>query len=58
MTFKGRITYSRTEIEVERAAMELLKTIEAKKNEVSLPAIGFDIEWRASFRKGLLCVFY
>ncbi|GMN62828.1 hypothetical protein TIFTF001_031914 [Ficus carica] len=52
MTFKGRITYSRTEIEVERAAMELLKIIEAKKNEVSLPAIGFDIEWRASFRKG------
>ncbi|EXB50506.1 Werner Syndrome-like exonuclease [Morus notabilis] len=52
MTFRGRITYSRTAVEVERAAMQLLKTIEAKKSEGSQAAIGFDIEWRASFRKG------
>ncbi|XP_062109224.1 3'-5' exonuclease [Humulus lupulus] len=53
MKFLGPIKYSRTEVDVERASMEVLKIVEAKKKEVGQVAIGFDIEWRASFRKGV-----
>ncbi|KAH7515966.1 hypothetical protein FEM48_Zijuj10G0084300 [Ziziphus jujuba var. spinosa] len=44
MKFAGQITYSRTVVEVEAAAMELLKTVEAKNREVG--------EWRPTFKKG------
>ncbi|XP_060674737.1 DNA-directed RNA polymerases IV and V subunit 4 isoform X3 [Ziziphus jujuba] len=44
MKFGGQITYSRTVVEVEAAAMELLKTVEAKNREVG--------EWRPTFKKG------
>ncbi|KAH7511694.1 hypothetical protein FEM48_Zijuj12G0006000 [Ziziphus jujuba var. spinosa] len=44
MEFGGQITYSRTVVEVEAAAMELLKTVEAKNREVG--------EWRPTFKKG------
>ncbi|KAH7511693.1 hypothetical protein FEM48_Zijuj12G0004200 [Ziziphus jujuba var. spinosa] len=43
MIFGGQITYSRTVVEVEAAAMELLKTVEAKNREVG--------EWRPTFKK-------
>ncbi|KAI3511578.1 hypothetical protein L1887_18733 [Cichorium endivia] len=53
MAFKGHIVYSRTLPEVEKAADELLKFIETKKKDGGHPAIGFDIEWRPSFKKGV-----
>ncbi|KAM6565372.1 hypothetical protein CsatA_024500 [Cannabis sativa] len=53
MKFLGAIKYSRTNVDVERASMEILKIVEAKKMEVGKVAIGFDIEWRASFVKGV-----
>ncbi|XP_060669670.1 uncharacterized protein LOC107428937 isoform X2 [Ziziphus jujuba] len=43
MKFAGQITYSRTVVEMEAAAMELLKTVEAKNREVG--------EWRPTFKK-------
>lgn len=52
MKFGGQITYSRTAVEVEKAAMEVLKTLEAKKNEMGQNAVGFDIEWKPTFRRG------
>ncbi|PON95469.1 DNA polymerase [Trema orientale] len=33
--------------------MEVLKILESKKSEVGQVAVGFDIEWRASFRRGI-----
>ncbi|KAK9901442.1 hypothetical protein M0R45_002126 [Rubus argutus] len=53
MTFEGQITYSRTAVEVEKAAMEVLKTLEAKKNEMDKNAVGFDIEWKPTFKRGV-----
>ncbi|KAK9901438.1 hypothetical protein M0R45_002124 [Rubus argutus] len=53
MTFEGQITYSRTAVEVEKAAMEVLKTQEAKKNEMDKNAVGFDIEWKPTFKRGV-----
>ncbi|KAF3456638.1 hypothetical protein FNV43_RR01292 [Rhamnella rubrinervis] len=53
MKFGGVITYSRTAFEVEAAAMELLKTFQAKKTEVGQAALGFDIEWRPTFKRGV-----
>lgn len=52
MKFGGQIIYSRTPVEVEKAAMKLLKTIEARKKEVGQIAVGFDIEWRPIFKRG------
>ncbi|KAL4583304.1 hypothetical protein LXL04_007874 [Taraxacum kok-saghyz] len=53
MTFKGHIVYSRTFLEVEKAADELLKFIELKKRDGIRLVIGLDIEWRTYFRKGV-----
>ncbi|KAJ0957875.1 putative DNA helicase [Helianthus annuus] len=53
MTFKGHIVYSRTFSEVEKAADELLRFVETKNSDGSRAAIGFDIEWRPSFKKGV-----
>lgn len=52
MKFGGQITYSRTAVEVEAAALELLKTVEANNREVGQAAFGFDIEWSPTFKKG------
>lgn len=52
MAFKGHIVYSRTFPEVEKAADELLKFVELKKKDGGRAIIGFDVEWRPSFRKG------
>ena len=46
--------YSYTEAEVEKAAMGLLKILEIKKKEMGQVTIGFDIEWKPSFQRGLL----
>ncbi|KAI7741988.1 hypothetical protein M8C21_014723 [Ambrosia artemisiifolia] len=53
MTFKGHIVYSRTFLDVEKAADELLRFVETKNSDGSRAAIGFDIEWRPSFKKGV-----
>ncbi|KAL8204638.1 hypothetical protein R6Q57_010261 [Mikania cordata] len=52
MTFKGHIVYSRTFSEVEKAADELLKFVESKNSDGNRVVIGFDIEWRPTFKKG------
>ena len=52
LKFGGRVTYSRTTVEVEKAAMEILKTVNAKKNELGQNAVGFDIEWKPTFKRG------
>ncbi|XVF29018.1 hypothetical protein REPUB_Repub15cG0083800 [Reevesia pubescens] len=54
LRFGGQILYSRTEAEVEKAAMELLKILEIKKKEMGQVRIGFDIEWKPSFQRGIL----
>lgn len=40
-------------MEVEKAARELLQSLEAKQGEMGQVIVGFDIEWRPSFRRGL-----
>ncbi|PKI62777.1 hypothetical protein CRG98_016836 [Punica granatum] len=52
MAFGGRILYSRTTVEVEKSAAELLKKINALKRLTDQVTIGFDIEWRPTFRRG------
>lgn len=58
MRFGGRILYSKTAKDVDRRAMQLLKVLETKRNESGKAIVGFDIEWRPSFRKGtyFLCL--
>ncbi|KAK6161694.1 hypothetical protein DH2020_005075 [Rehmannia glutinosa] len=51
--FGGRIIYSRTVEEVERAAKELLDFVEAKKRKEGQCILGLDIEWRPTFRRGV-----
>ncbi|KAF8402155.1 hypothetical protein HHK36_013107 [Tetracentron sinense] len=55
MNFGGQIIYCRTVTEVERATMELLEIIEAKKRNMDEVFLGFDIEWRPTFRRGAAC---
>lgn len=52
MKFCGKIMYSRTFNDVEKAVTKFLKIIEEKKREMMQIAIGFDIEWKPTFRKG------
>lgn len=54
MKFGGRILYSRTSIEVEKAAKELLQNLELEKTESGQVVLGLDIEWRPTFKKGQL----
>ncbi|KAB1213580.1 Werner Syndrome-like exonuclease [Morella rubra] len=53
MRFGGRILYSRTAIEVDKAAKELLQNLEAGKRESGHVVLGFDIEWRPTFKRGV-----
>ncbi|XP_018844066.1 Werner Syndrome-like exonuclease isoform X1 [Juglans regia] len=53
MKFGGRILYSQTSIEVEKAAKELLKNLELEKRESGQVVLGLDIEWRPTFKKGV-----
>lgn len=52
MSFKGRVIYSRTINEVEKSAVELLNFVEEKKRKEGNVALGFDIEWKPTFRRG------
>ncbi|CAN1334269.1 3'-5' exonuclease [Linum perenne] len=54
INFGGRISYSRTSMEVEMAARELLRSLEAKRRESGQVAVGFDIEWKPTFKRGAL----
>ncbi|KAL9332843.1 hypothetical protein ACSQ67_002453 [Phaseolus vulgaris] len=51
--FNGRIMYSRTFDSVEKAAAKLLQALGEKNREIVQIAIGFDIEWKPSFTKGV-----
>ncbi|CAK7328403.1 unnamed protein product [Dovyalis caffra] len=51
MKFGGQILYSRTAIEVEKAAGELLQSLKAEKGETGPVIVGFDIEWKPTFKK-------
>ncbi|XP_055813923.1 3'-5' exonuclease isoform X2 [Solanum dulcamara] len=53
MAFKGRVIYSRTIKEVEKSAVEMLKFVEEKKRKEGHVALGFDIEWKPTFRRGV-----
>uniref|UniRef100_A0A1D1YCD6 3'-5' exonuclease n=1 Tax=Anthurium amnicola TaxID=1678845 RepID=A0A1D1YCD6_9ARAE len=52
MSFGGRIVYCRTASEVEKATLELLDIIEAKKENMDKISMGFDLEWRPTFGRG------
>ncbi|XP_010274075.1 PREDICTED: Werner Syndrome-like exonuclease isoform X1 [Nelumbo nucifera] len=52
INFGGEIVYSRTFHEVEKATMDLLKILDAKKKSMDQITLGFDIEWRPTFRRG------
>ncbi|CAN0875263.1 3'-5' exonuclease [Linum grandiflorum] len=54
LNFGGRISYSRTSMEVEKDARELLRSIEAKRGGSCQVAVGFDIEWKPTFKRGAL----
>ncbi|CAN4090860.1 unnamed protein product [Withania somnifera] len=53
MTFKGRVIYSRTTKEVEKSAVELFNFVEERKRKEGHVALGFDIEWKPTFRRGV-----
>ncbi|XP_057959874.1 3'-5' exonuclease isoform X2 [Malania oleifera] len=53
MSFGGRIVYSRTVTEVEKATRQLLDGMAAKEREMGQVIFGFDIEWRPTFKKGV-----
>lgn len=52
MRFGGQILYSRTSTDVEKAAMELRRVLDANRSEAGQVTVGFDIEWKPTFRKG------
>ncbi|KAK9138449.1 hypothetical protein Sjap_009043 [Stephania japonica] len=52
--FEGRVVYGRTVEEVEKATAELLGIIQSKGGGLDGPvALGFDIEWKPTFQKGV-----
>ncbi|KAF3666906.1 putative transcription factor bHLH62-like [Capsicum annuum] len=53
MTFKGRVIYSRTTKEVEKSAVALFNFVEEKKRNEGHVALGFDIEWKPTFRRAM-----
>ena len=52
-TFRGHIVYSRTVPEVEESARELLHKIKAMEKNMEPVSLGFDIEWKPAFGRGL-----
>lgn len=56
MAFNGRAIYSRTTKEVEKSAIELLNFVEEKKRKEGDVALGFDIEWKPTFKRGQFSV--
>ncbi|KGN56711.1 Werner Syndrome-like exonuclease isoform X1 [Cucumis sativus] len=53
LNYGGRIIYSRTVSEVDRASRELAKKINSTRKAMDQITIGFDIEWRPSFKRGV-----
>ncbi|XP_022947132.1 Werner Syndrome-like exonuclease [Cucurbita moschata] len=53
LKFGGRIVYSRTASEVDRASRELAKKINSMRKGMDQITIGFDIEWKPTFRRGV-----
>lgn len=53
LAFKGQTVYSRTLVEVEKSVEELLNFVQAKKEKEGKAVLGFDIEWRPTFIRGL-----
>lgn len=52
INFGGRIVYSRTWSEVEKATLELLQIVESKKaNVTGRVPLGLDLEWRPFFNR-------
>ncbi|GER34112.1 werner syndrome-like exonuclease [Striga asiatica] len=51
--YGGRIIYSRTVEEVEKAAEELLDFVETKKRKDGECILGLDIEWKPTFTRGV-----
>lgn len=45
--------YGRTYSEVEKATLELMEILKSKKENMDKISLGFDIEWRPTFRKGM-----
>ncbi|KAJ8774367.1 hypothetical protein K2173_011616 [Erythroxylum novogranatense] len=52
LKFGGRIVYSRTKMEVENAAREVLRSFDVGQGIVDQVIVGFDIEWKPTFRRG------
>ncbi|KAF6145810.1 hypothetical protein GIB67_028805 [Kingdonia uniflora] len=52
LKFEGRIVYSRTVAEVEKATTELLEFTRADKKNMDRYILGFDIEWKPTFKRG------
>ncbi|XP_068660505.1 3'-5' exonuclease [Aristolochia californica] len=50
--FGGRIVYSKTSAEVEKATEEILGIIETKREEFDRISLGFDMEWKPVFTRG------
>ncbi|CAK9318884.1 unnamed protein product [Citrullus colocynthis] len=53
LSFGGRIIYSRTASEVDRASKELAKKINSMTKGMDRITIGLDIEWKPTFRRGV-----
>ncbi|KAM7253098.1 hypothetical protein ACFE04_025716 [Oxalis oulophora] len=53
LKFGGQIKYSTTRFEVDKAASDLLRILETRKQLTGQVAVGFDIEWKPSFRRGV-----
>ena len=53
MAFGGQIVYARTRSEVEKASSELISILQSRKEGREQIPLGFDIEWRPNFNKGL-----
>lgn len=53
ISFKGHIMYSRTAREAEKAAEELLTFVQTTKQNDGQVALGFDIEWKPTFKRGV-----
>lgn len=52
IAFRGRVIYSRTSVEADKSAAELLNFIERRRRAEGVVALGFDIEWKPTFKRG------
>ncbi|CAH9120883.1 unnamed protein product [Cuscuta epithymum] len=53
LAYGGRVIYSRTACEVERSAEKILRLVEERRSKEEAVALGFDMEWKPSFKKGV-----